>query len=64
MDSLREDIQEIKQQHKEDDKDLWEEVNKLRERVNALERWQSLCYGIAAVGGVLIGIILKSLNLQ
>lgn len=62
IERVEETAKEAKEDNRESIADLWTEINKLRDRVHAIERWQSLCYGVVGVGGVLGGYLLNKLD--
>lgn len=57
LNALRELIKENKTERKEEHKEL-------RERIGTLEKWQWLCYGIAAAVSAIGGYLLKALGLS
>jgi hypothetical protein len=65
IDQLAKDLDELKADQKAEvlrrDAIFWEQVNLLKERIHAIERWQSLCYGVAGVGGLIVGHLLEKL---
>lgn len=63
-DSLREDIDEVKEFRKDDNSAIWAKLDKHDERLSALERWQMFCYGIAATIGAAAAWLLQKLGMK